>query len=535
MQEQRSGLGGVDKAVFIPAAVVALAFVVWGVVATDGLASTADSVLSWLISSFGWLFVLSTIVFVAFAIFLGVSRYGKIRLGPDGEAPEFRKASWVAMMFSAGMGIGLMFYGVAEPMSHMAAPPNGAAKANTEEAARVAMEYSYFHWALHPWAIYAVVGLALAYFVHRKGAPNLISSAFRPLLGNRVDGPIGRGIDGLAIFATLFGSATSLGLGALQINSGMNFLWDVEVSNGFAVAIIAALTAMFVVSAVSGVHRGIQWLSTGNMVLAVLLLTFLLVAGPTVFIFDMLAESVGGYVSSVVPRSFQTGAFGDEEWLAGWTIFYWAWWISWAPFVGTFIARISRGRTVGEFVFGVLLIPSAVSFVWFAILGGAAIDLQLSGTADISAAVAEAPEIGLFTTLDQFALSGLTSFVVIVLVGLFFVSGADAASLVMGMLSSRGVHNPPRPVTIFWGVATGASASVLLLAGGLEALQQASIIAAAPFVLVMIGLCVSLYRALKSEVVGVTPAPAASPTPTAIQAQQPNGATADLVAESPAR
>ena len=438
---------------FIPAAVVALAFVVWGVVATDGLASTADAVLSWLIKSFGWLFVLSTIAFVAFAIFLGVSRYGKIRLGPDGEAPEFRKASWVAMMFSAGMGIGLMFYGVAEPMSHMAAPPNGAAKPNTEEAARVAMEYSYFHWALHPWAIYAVVGLALAYFVHRKGAPNLISSAFRPLLGNRVDGPIGRGIDGLAIFATLFGSATSLGLGALQINSGMNFLWDVEVSNGFAVAIIAALTAMFIVSAVSGVHRGIQWLSTGNMVLAVLLLTFLLVAGPTVFIFDMLAESVGGYVSSVVPRSFQTGAFGDEEWLAGWTIFYWAWWISWAPFVGTFIARISRGRTIGEFVFGVLLIPSAVSFVWFAILGGAAIDLQLSGTADISAAVAKAPEIGLFTTLDQFALSGLTSFVVIVLVGLFFVSGADAASLVMGMLSSRGVHNPPRPVTIFWGVA----------------------------------------------------------------------------------
>ena len=530
MQEPRSGLSGVNRAVFIPAAVVALAFVLWGVLATDGLASTADSVLSWLIESFGWLFVLSTLAFVAFAIFLGISRYGKIRLGKDGEAPEFRKASWVAMMFSAGMGIGLMFYGVAEPMSHMAAPPNGAAQPNTEQAASVAMEYSYFHWALHPWAIYAVVGLALAYFVHRKGAPNLISSAFRPLLGNRVDGPIGRGIDGLAIFATLFGSATSLGLGALQINSGMNFLWDVEVSNGFAVAIIAALTAMFVVSAVSGVHRGIQWLSTGNMVLAVLLLTFLLVVGPTVFIFDMLAESVGGYVSSVVPRSFQTGAFGDEEWLAGWTIFYWAWWISWAPFVGTFIARISRGRTVGEFVLSVLLIPSGVSFIWFAVLGGAAIDLQLSNAADISAAVAQAPEIGLFTTLDQFALSGLTSLVVIVLVGLFFVSGADAASLVMGMLSSRGVQSPPRPVTIFWGVLTGASASVLLLAGGLEALQQASIIAAAPFLLVMIGLCVSLYRALNSEAVRVTPAPAAAPTPTVTEAPLPNGATADVVA-----
>src|SRR5918999_1013051 len=458
VQEPRSGRTGVDKAVFIPAAVVALAFVLWGVLATDGLASTADSALGWLIESFGWLFVLSTLAFVAFAVFLGISRYGKIRLGKDGEAPEFRKASWVAMMFSAGMGIGLMFYGVAEPMSHMAAPPNGAAQPNTEQAASVAMEYSYFHWALHPW-----------------------------------------GIDGLAIFATLFGSATSLGLGALQINSGMNFLWDVEVSNGFAVAIIAALTAMFVVSAVSGVHRGVQWLSNGNMVLAILLLTFLLVVGPTVFIFDMLAESVGGYVSSVVPRSFQTGAFGDEEWLAGWTIFYWAWWISWAPFVGTFIARISRGRTVGEFVLGVLLIPSGVSFIWFAVLGGAAIDLQLSNAADISAAVAQAPEIGLFTTLEQFPLSGLTSLVVIVLVGLFFVSGADAASLVMGMLSSRGVQSPPRPVTIFWGVLTGASASVLLLAGGLEALQQASIIAAAPFVLVMLGLCVSLLKALRAD------------------------------------
>ena len=286
------------------------------------------------------------------------------------------------------------------------------------------MEYSYFHWALHPWAIYAVVGLALAYFVHRKGAPNLISSAFRPMIGDRVEGPIGRGIDGLAIFATLFGSATSLGLGALQINCGMDFLWGVETLDGLAVAIIAALTAMFIVSAVSGVHRGVQWLSNGNMVLAVLLLTFLLVVGPTVFIFDMLAESVGGYVSSVVPRSFQTGAFGDQEWLAGWTIFYWAWWISWAPFVGTFIARISSGRTVGEFVLGVLLIQSGVSFVWFAILGGSAIDLQLGGT-DIACAVSQAPEIGLFTTLEQFPLAGLTSFVVIVLVALFFISGAE--------------------------------------------------------------------------------------------------------------
>ncbi len=527
MQESRTRAGRMDPLVFYPTAAVVVAFVLWGVLATESLASTADSVLSWVIEHFGWLFVLSTLSFLIFAAFLGLSRFGKLRLGRDDEQPEFRTTSWVAMMFSAGMGIGLMFYGVGEPLSHMAAPPNGAAQPNTPAAAEVAMEYSYFHWALHPWAIYAIVGLALAYFVHRKGAPNLISSAFRPILGDRVEGPIGRGIDGLAIFATLFGSATSLGLGALQINSGMNFLWDVEVSNGFAVAIIAALTAMFIVSAVSGVHRGVQWLSNGNMVLAVLLLTFLLVVGPTVFIFDTLAASVGGYVSSIVPRSFQTGAFGDQEWLAGWTIFYWAWWISWAPFVGTFIARISRGRTIGQFILGVLLIPSGVSFVWFAILGGSAIDLQLNGT-DIAGAVAQAPEIGLFTTLEQFPLADLTTLVVIVLVALFFISGADAASLVMGMLSSHGAMNPPRSITIFWGVSMGAAASILLLAGGLEALQQASIIAAAPFLLVMIGLCVALYKALSSD---EALEPVAAPAAVVSQRPVPNGAGQDVAAE----
>ena len=476
-----------------------LAFVLWGVVSTSSLSSVADSSLGWIIETFGWAFVLTTFGFLLFAIFLGVSRYGKIRLGADDEKPEFRTLSWVAMMFSAGMGIGLMFYGVTEPLSHMGAPPFGAARPNTDEAARVAMEYSYFHWAFHPWAIYAVVGLALAYFGFRRKGGNLISGAFRPLLGDRVDGPIGKAIDILAIFATLFGSATSLGLGALQINSGMNVLWGTATTNGLAVAIIVVLTLCFVLSAVSGVHKGIQWLSNTNMVLAIFLLLFLLVVGPTIFIFDTLTESVGAYVTGLVPNSFRTGSYGDQEWLSGWTIFYWAWWISWAPFVGAFIARISRGRRIGEFVLGVLLVPSGVSFVWFAILGGSAIDLQLSGQADIAAAVAQSPEQGLFSTLEQFPLSGVMSFIVIVLVALFFISGADAASLVMGMLSTGGSISPPRAIVIFWGAATGASAGILLLAGGLEALQQAAIIAAAPFMLVMIGLCVSLWKALQAD------------------------------------
>jgi choline/carnitine/betaine transport len=517
MRQDRSPLRHVDPWVFYPAAAVCLAFVLWGVISVDSVADVADSALGWVIETFGWMFVLSTLGFLALAIYLGVSRHGKIRLGQDDEKPEFRTASWVAMMFSAGMGIGLMFFGVAEPLSHLSAPPNNAAPAGSPEAARVAMEYSYFHWAFHPWAIYAIVGLALAYFVFRKGQRNLISTAFRPILGDRVDGPVGRSIDGLAIFATLFGSATSLGLGALQINGGMNILWDVRISDGIAVAIIAVLTVAFVLSAVSGVHKGIQWLSNTNMVLAGLLLLFILVAGPTVFIFDTLTEAVGGYITSIVPNSFRTGAFGDREWLGSWTIFYWAWWISWAPFVGTFIARISRGRTISEFVFGVLLIPSGVSFVWFAVLGGAAIDLQLSGQADLVAAVGESSELALFTTLEQFALSDVTSFLVIVLVALFFVSGADAASVVMGMLSCRGELSPPRSVVIMWGTLMGASASVLLLAGGLESLQQAAILAAAPFMLVMIGLAVSLVKALRADeaqVVVIEPEPAPPPVTT---------------------
>jgi glycine betaine transporter len=305
----------------------------------------------------------------------------------------------------------------------------------------------------------------------------------------------------------MFGSATSLGLGALQINGGLNFVWDVESSNTIAVVIIAVLTGAFVISAVSGIERGIQWLSNFNMTLAVLLVLFILIAGPTVFIFDTLIGATGDYLGGLLGRSFRTGAFGGEEWLGSWTIFYWVWWISWTPFVGTFLARISKGRTIREFVIGVLLIPSGVSFVWFAILGGSAIDLQLSGAANLTEAVAQ-PEVALFTLLEEFPISGVTSVVVIVLVAVFFVSGADAASIVMGMLSCRGILDPPRLVVAFWGSLMGGVAIVLLLAGGLESLQQAAIIVGAPFTLVLIGLGVSLSRSLRAE-----PVPAPEPRP----------------------
>jgi glycine betaine transporter len=511
---QRPASPGIDPTVFWIAAALSALFVAWGIFFTDNLAAVFDDVLwSFLVPNFGWVFILASFGFLAFSLYLAFSRYGKVRLGGQDERPEFSTVSWVAMMFSAGMGIGLMFYGVAEPITHMGAPPTGA-KPNSEAAAQTAMEYTYFHWAFHPWAIYAIMGMALAYFTFRRGMPNLISSAFYPLLGDRVNGPIGKTIDILAIFATLFGSATSLGLGALQINEGLAELFGIggREAVGLAIVIIAVLTAAFILSAISGVHRGIQWIANINMLLAVFLLVFVFILGPTVFILNTFVESLGGYLANLIPMSFRSGAFSDGEFVSGWTVFYWAWWISWTPFVGTFIARISRGRTIREFVFGVILAPSLVSFIWFAILGGSAINFQLAGTADIAEAAATSQPAALFATLQQFPLFGLMAGIVIILVALFFVSGADAASMVMGMLSSRGNLNPKAWTVIVWGVFTGLAAAICLLAGSLQgsvdvaitALQSVAIASAAPFVLILIGLCFSIKKALDSEF-GVEP------------------------------
>ena len=320
-----------------------LAFVAWGVLFTDNIATVTGAILTYVMTNFGWVFILSTLSFLIFMLYLAFSRYGSIRLGKDDEKPEFRTVSWIAMMFSAGMGIGLMFFGVAEPMYHFGAPPHGLAKANTPAAAETAMQFTYFHWAFHPWAIYAVVALTIAYFTFRKGSPNLVSSAFRPILGDRVERWPGKTLDILAIFATLFGSCTSLGLGALQMNSGLNFIWGVPQTTTIAIIIIVVVTALFIVSAVSGVERGIQWLSNGNMVMAVFLLLFVLFMGPTLYILNTFVSSIGNYLFNLIPMSFTTAANGDEAFLSSWTIFYWVWWASWGPFVGTFIARISRG------------------------------------------------------------------------------------------------------------------------------------------------------------------------------------------------
>ncbi len=502
IEEALQTRAGLDKIVFGVTAVIAVAFLIWGFVSTGSLARVSGNSLSWTMANTGWLFVTTASGFVVFVLWLAMSRYGNIKLGRDDEEPEFRTVSWVSMMFSAGMGIGLMFYGVSEPISHFASPPPGTGDAGNAQATQNAMATTLFHWTLHPWAIYAVVGLAIAYGVYRKGRLQLISAAFEPLLGRHAHGPWGKVIDILAIFATLFGSAASLGLGALQIRSGLQIVGGFGgLGNGVLIGIIALLTVAFVLSAVTGVAKGIQWLSNINMVLAIVLALFVFVVGPTVFILNLVPTSLGSYIQNLAMMSARTGAEGGRTntWLQSWTIFYWAWWLSWTPFVGMFIARISRGRTIRQFVSGVLLVPSLVSLVWFCIFGGAAIDLQKTGT---DVAGAGGVESQLFTTLQAYPLATVSSVLVMVLVAIFFVSGADAASIVMGTLSERGTIHPSRPTVIFWGVATGAVAAVMLLVGGSDALsglQTITIVAALPFVVVMIGLSVALVKDLKQD------------------------------------
>jgi glycine betaine transporter len=493
----------VDRKVFAVAAALAVAFVLWGAISPEKMGDLTDAAMSWVTGSFGWLFVLTSGAFLLFAGYLALSRYGNIKLGPDDSVPEFSKFSWVSMMFATGMGIGLMFYGVAEPLYHLNGPPMGMAEPGTPAAAQLAMEYTFFHWGFHPWAMYAVIGLSIGYFAYRKRNGNLVSAAFRPLLGNRVDRAPGKAIDVIAIFATLFGSATSLGLGALQITGGLDEVFGSgRDSKMLAVGVIVFLTVCFVLSAVSGIERGVKWLSNANAVAAALLAFFLLVVGPTVFILGTFTESLGGYLTHLPAMSFRDGVFDADvasPWLSAWTIFYWAWWISWTPFVGMFIARISKGRTIREFVIYVILVPSLVSFVWFSILGGAAFDLQLNQGKDMGAVVDAGMEGALFETLSSYPLGTITSALAVFLIAIFFVTGADSASIVMGMLSQKGCEEPRRGLTVFWGVTTGAVAAVLLWSGGLKALQTLVILVAGPFMVVLIAMCVSTLKALREE------------------------------------
>jgi choline/carnitine/betaine transport len=511
---------GVDWVVFGIVAVLAVAFVIWGFVGTASLASVSTSALGWVMDATGWAFVLTASFFVVFVLWLAASRFGSIPLGKDGEKPAFKTWSWISMMFAAGMGIGLMFYGVAEPLYHYVSPPPGTVAGQTPEAVQTALATSLFHWTLHPWAMYAVVGLAMAYGTYRMGRRQLLSDVFTPLFGKRaVNGAGGKVINVLAIFATLFGSAASLGLGAIQIGGGLQANGAISSPSRLVyVGIIAVLTVAFVASAVSGIERGIQWLSNINMVLALVLAIVVFIVGPTVFILNMIPSALGDYVRDLPEMASRTAAVGGADlpaWLASWTIFYWAWWVSWTPFVGMFIARISRGRTIRQFVTGVLLVPSVVSLLWFAVFGGSAIGLQqqaaaAGGTTPLVTSEDGVPTVSfdgaLYNLVDALnmppALTTATIVLIMVLVGIFFVTGADSASIIMGSISSYGVDEPRKPLIVFWGVLMGCVAAVMLVAGGddpteaLSGLQRITIIAALPFVLVMVLMAVALTKDL---------------------------------------
>ncbi|GAA2656340.1 MULTISPECIES: BCCT family transporter [Streptomyces] len=493
--------GAPDHAVVTVGVIAVLAVVAWAALAGDSFDTASGTALSWVLGNFAWLFVIAADVFLVMCVVLAISRFGRIRLGADDSEPEFTNLAWIAMMFSAGMGIGLMFYGVGEPLTHyLAPPPASGAAPRTGAAALAAMEYSFFHWTLTPWAIYGIAGLALAYATFRKGRGNRLSSAFVPLMGQeRADGRAGKAIDLLAVFATVFGTATSLGLGALQVSKGLSLTTGVEDSTTVELIIIGSLSAAFVLSAFSGLHKGVKWLSTANIVLAATLMLFVFVLGPTVYILDVIPSSVGGYLSELVPMASRTGAFTDSKWLGAWTIFYWAWWLSWAPFVGTFIARISRGRTIREFLIGVLLVPSGATVIWFCVMGGTAIRLDSTGAVDFAVKIKDGTEASLFAMLDALPLSTVTSWVAMVLVMTYFVTSADSASLVMGSLTSRGSLDPPTWLVVTWGVLMAAVAAVLLVAGGLKSLQTATILVALPFVIVMMLLCWALVKELRTD------------------------------------
>lgn len=477
---------------------IIILFVLWGILFPSNLADTSSSLLSITTEKFGWFYLITAFIILLFSIFLAFSKYGKIKLGKEEDEPKYSYLSWFAMLFSAGMGIGLVFWGVAEPLQHYINPPMGL-ESGTVESARMAMRYSFFHWGFHPWAIYTLIGLCLAYFNFRKGSKGLISSTFIPLLKGKVNGPIGKTIDILAIIATAFGVATSLGLGALQVNGGLHEVFNVPNNVNIQIIIIAVVTVLYLISATTGLDKGIKILSNTNIIVAFGLMLFVLFVGPTSFIFDTFTATLGDYLQNIVQMSLRLTPFTKGTWVGNWTLFYWAWWIAWAPFVGTFIARVSRGRTIKEFILGVLLVPSLVSFIWFAVFGGTALNLEIFSNAGLAQAANQDVTSALFVTLSHLPLGTIISLLATLLIITFFITSADSATFVLGMFSTDGNLNPKNKVKITWGILQTSIAIILLLSGGLEGLQTMAIITALPFTVILLFMCVSFIRALKQE------------------------------------
>ncbi|PPF62832.1 choline transporter [Clavibacter michiganensis] len=492
----------VNRWVFWPAAVIVVAFAAFAMIVPDAAEAAFAAVQSSIVKNFNWYYVLIAAFFVVFCLYLGFSRYGDIKLGKDDDEPEFSIGSWLSLLFAAGMGIGLVFYGVSEPLSHFAHPRPGVTGSDIE-IAQQAISQTYLHWGVHAWSIYVVIGLALAYAIHRRNRPVSIRWTLEPILGRRVRGGWGNAIDVVALVGTLFGVATSLGLGVLQISAGLEKAGLLEASTLINVIIIVVITGFVLFSVLSGVGRGMKWLSNINLVLAALLVVFILIVGPTQFLLRDFVQSLGNYVQNFVGMSFTVNAFtgeAGEAWQASWTTFYWGWWISWAPFVGIFIARISRGRTVRQFVTGVILVPTLITCLWFSVLGGTALYMQLSGEADLVGADGVVDVEGaLFSMLGNLPGGSVLTIGAIVLIAVFFITSADSGSLVMGMIASGGQVEPRKWIRVFFACVTSLLAIALLLSGGLEALKTAAIIIALPFSIVMLLICWSTVVAFSRE------------------------------------
>jgi len=487
----------VNPWVFYPAAGLVLLFVLVSAVFRGPVETFFGWLQNFIVDGFGWFYVLSVAAFLVFVIWLPFSRYAHVRLGKDEDEPEFSAFTWFAMLFSAGMGIGLVFYGVAEPILHFGNPP--FAEARSPEAARNALNLTFFHWGLHAWAIYIIIGLSLAYFAYRHNLPLTIRSTLYPLLGERIHGAAGNLVDILAVFGTLFGLATSLGLGVMQINSGLDYLGLLSVSTWNQIILILVISLAATASAVSGVGNGIRRLSELNMGVAGLLLLFVLAVGPTTFLLSSFIQGTGHYIGNLVHMTFRTDAFLGLEWQKAWTMFYWGWWISWSPFVGMFIARVSRGRTIRQFVLGVLLVPTLLTFLWMTVFGATAIQLDFASGGAIVAAVNDNIATAIFVTLNQLPMSAIAATLTTIVVAIFFVTSSDSGSLVMDILSSGGRTDTPAAQKTFWAMLVGLVAAILLLVGGLKALQTAAITTALPFAFIMVLICVGLYKALRAE------------------------------------
>ncbi|WP_230534373.1 BCCT family transporter [Microvirga roseola] len=488
----------INPPVFFGAVAVIGIFLTIGIVLPDRAGEVFSAVQAAILNSFGWLYLLAVGIFLVTVLLLCLGRYGRLKLGPDESAPDFKFISWIAMLFAAGMGIGLMFYAVGEPMTHFMAPPT--AEPRSIAAMREAMSVTFFHWGIHAWAIYAVVGLSLAYFGYRYNLPLTIRSGLYPLLKERINGPIGHIVDIFAIVGTMFGIATSLGVGVSQINAGLNYLLGLPIGLEVQLPLIAVITALATISVVTGVDKGVRILSETNLVVAILLMVFVLVVGPTAQLFRDFVQNLGLYLDTLVLRTFNIYAYEPTPWIDAWTLFYWAWWISWSPFVGMFIARISRGRTVREFVTAVLFIPAGFTFFWMTVFGNTAIFVDTGAAAGaLGAAITDDVSVGLFKFFEYLPFSGLTSTLAVLLVGIFFITSSDSGSLVVDSIAAGGETQTTTGQRVFWCVLEGIVAASLLLAGGLGALQSATVASALPFTLVMLALVWSLLVGMRAD------------------------------------